>query len=272
MHGTDKLRDGAQGRGPRLGEGLLNISDKLRSRACAGLKGAGFAALMLAGGAAMAQDRPIALTDARILTMAGDTIEDGTLLFEDGRIVAVGADVAIPADAERRSMEGRVIMPGIVDTHSHIGQVAGADSAGPIQPDVRAMDSINPLSPNIAKARAGGVTTANVMPGSGHLVSGQTFYLKLREGTTIEDVAFEWKDGAAIGGLKMANGTNSLRRGAASPARGPSRPRSCARPSSMRRPIVRASARSATLPRKRCAKSCRVNGWSISTPTARTTS
>lgn len=196
---------------PKGGEGLLNISHKARGQAFAGLRGVAFAALILAGGTAMAQDRPVALTDARILTMAGDTIENGTLLFEDGRIVAVGVDVAIPEDAERRSMQGRVIMPGIVDTHSHIGQVAGADRAGPIQPDVRAMDSINPLSPNIAKARAGGVTTANVMPGSGHLVSGQTFYLKLREGTTIEDVAFEWKDGAAIGGLKMANGTNSLR-------------------------------------------------------------
>ena len=189
----------------------MHISDKVRGGLSAGVKGVAFAALMLAGSTLSAQDRAIALTDAQILTMAGDTIEGGTLLIEDGRIVAVGADVAIPADAERRSMQGRVIMPGIVDTHSHIGQVAGADRSGPIQPEVRAMDSINPLSPNIAKARAGGVTTANVMPGSGHLVSGQTFYLKLREGTTIEDVAFEWKDGAAVGGLKMANGTNSLR-------------------------------------------------------------
>lgn len=172
---------------------------------------AALAAALLASGAASAQERPIALTDAQILTMAGETIEDGTLLIEGGKIVAVGADISIPPDAERRSMQGRVIMPGIVDTHSHIGQVAGADSSGPIQPEVRAMDSVNPLSPNIAKARAGGVTTANVMPGSGHLLSGQTFYMKLRDGKTIEDIAFEWRDGAALGGLKMANGTNSLR-------------------------------------------------------------
>ena len=65
-------------------------------------------------------------------------------------------NVAIPADAERIAAEGRVIMPGIVDTHSHIGQVAGADGSGPIQPEVRAMDSIDPLSSNIAKARAAG--------------------------------------------------------------------------------------------------------------------
>ena len=142
--------------------------------------------------------------------MAGEAVEDGTLVIKDGKILAVGANIAIPADAERRDAKGRVIMPGIVDTHSHIGQVAGADGSGPIQPDVRAMDSIDPMSSTIAKARAGGVTTANIMPGSGHLMSGQTFYMKLRKGRTIEDIAFQMKDGAALGGMKMANGTNPM--------------------------------------------------------------
>lgn len=168
------------------------------------------AAIAFVASPAVAQDRALALTGARILTMAGETIENGTLIIKGGKIVAVGSDVAIPAEAERRVLDGRVIMPGIVDTHSHIGQVAGADGSGPIQPEVRAMDSINPLSPNIAKARAGGVTTANIMPGSGHLMSGQTFYMKLRRGRTIEDIAYEMNDGAALGGMKMANGTNPM--------------------------------------------------------------
>ena len=174
------------------------------------LTGVAVAAIALAGSAAAAQDRAIAFTGARILTMSGETIENGTMVIKGGTIVAVGSDVAIPADAETRAMDGRVIMPGIVDTHSHIGQVAGADGSGPIQPEVRAMDSIDPLAPSIAKARAGGVTTANIMPGSGHLMSGQTFYMKLRQGRTIEDVAFQMKDGAALGGMKMANGTNPM--------------------------------------------------------------
>lgn len=161
---------------------------------------------------AAAQDRAIAFTGARILTMAGDAIENGTLVIQNGKILAVGADVAVPADATRVAAEGRVIMPGIVDTHSHIGQVAGADGSGPIQPEVRAMDSIDPLSSTIAKARAGGVTTANIMPGSGHLMSGQTFYMKLRSGRTIEDIAFQMTDGRALGGMKMANGTNPMGR------------------------------------------------------------
>lgn len=176
------------------------------------LAGAALAAVAAGASPAAAQDRAIAFTGARILTMAGEPIENGTLVIKGGKILAVGADVAIPADAERRDAAGRVIMPGIVDTHSHIGQVAGADGSGPIQPDVRAMDSIDPMSTTIDKARAGGVTTANIMPGSGHLMSGQTFYMKLRKGRTIEDIAFQMKDGAALGGMKMANGTNPMGR------------------------------------------------------------
>lgn len=176
------------------------------------LAGVALAAVAAGASPAAAQDRAIAFTGARILTMAGEPIENGTLVIKDGTIIAVGANVAIPADAERRDAAGRVIMPGIVDTHSHIGQVAGADGSGPIQPDVRAMDSIDPMSTSIDKARAGGVTTANIMPGSGHLMSGQTFYMKLRKRRTIEDIAFQMKDGAALGGMKMANGTNPMGR------------------------------------------------------------
>lgn len=181
---------------------------KSRASRQAGLAAGAVAGLALAAAPVTAQERPIAFTGAKILTMAGEPIENGTLVIKDGRILAVGSNVAIPADAERRTLDGRVIMPGIVDTHSHIGQVAGADGSGPIQPDVRAMDSIDPMSPNIAKARAGGVTTANIMPGSGHLMSGQTFYMKLRKGRTVSDFAFQMKNGAALGGMKMANGTN----------------------------------------------------------------
>jgi imidazolonepropionase-like amidohydrolase len=160
---------------------------------------------------ALAQDRPIAFTGATVLPIAGTPIENGTLLIRNGRIVAIGAGVGIPADAERRDLSGRVIMPGLVDTHSHIGQVAGADRSGPIQPDVRALDSINVRHAGIAKARAGGITTANIMPGSGHLLGGQTLYVKLRRGHAVEDLAIRLADGGLAGGIKMANGTNPIR-------------------------------------------------------------
>ncbi|PLK24676.1 amidohydrolase [Porphyrobacter sp. TH134] len=185
---------------------------KLRQGLIAGVGAAAVAAAVFMSAPATAQSRAVAFTGARILTMTGETIENGTLVIRDGKILAVGSNVAIPADAERRAVDGRVIMPGIVDAHSHIGQVAGADGSGPIQPEVRALDSIDPLSSSIGKARAGGVTTANIMPGSGHLMSGQTFYMKLRKARTVEGVAFQMKDGAALGGMKMANGTNPMGR------------------------------------------------------------
>ncbi len=170
----------------------------------------------------MAQETPIAFTGATVHTMSGisgtGTIEDATMVIHHGEIVAVGATVDIPDGAEVRDASGMVIMPGIVDTHSHIGQVSGADSSAAIQPDVRALDSINVRDSSIARARSGGVTTANIMPGSGWLMSGQTFYMHLSEGNSIEDYAWMDEDGNIMGGMKMANGTNPLRESPAFPS------------------------------------------------------
>ncbi|MDT8408079.1 MAG: amidohydrolase family protein [Wenzhouxiangellaceae bacterium] len=155
-----------------------------------------------------------AFVGARVIPIDGQEIADGVLVVEDGRIRAVGAraDVRIPRAAAIVELEpGTVIMPGIVDTHSHVGEVAGADRSGPIQPEARVLDSFNVRSSGIKRALAGGITSVNVMPGSGHLVSGQTLYLKLREGSAVTDLAYRFDDGAPAGGLKMANGTNSRR-------------------------------------------------------------
>ncbi|PIQ60033.1 MAG: amidohydrolase [Bacteroidetes bacterium CG12_big_fil_rev_8_21_14_0_65_60_17] len=151
-----------------------------------------------------------AFTGAHIIPIDGPEIENGTLVIENGRIRAVGVadDVRIPRNAELHDMAGRVIMPGLVDTHSHIGEVEGADRSGPIQPDVRVMDSINPRDAGIQKAQTGGVTTANIMSGSGHLLSGQTIYVKLRDVDVIDDLMIRDAAGNWMGGIKMANGTN----------------------------------------------------------------
>src|SRR5687768_9074671 len=158
----------------------------------------------------LAQDLPHAFVGARLEPVDAPVIERGTLLVRGGRIVALGpvADVKVPDDAVRVDAAGRTIVPGLVCSHSHIGSVAGADASGPIQPEVRALDGINPLDPGIQKAQAGGITAVNVMPGSGHLLSGQTVYLKLRDGRTIDDLAIKNADGSVAGGIKMANGTN----------------------------------------------------------------
>ncbi|HEU4419112.1 MAG TPA: amidohydrolase, partial [Planctomycetota bacterium] len=108
-----------------------------------------------------AQDAPHAFVGARIVPIDAAVIDRGTLLVRAGRIVAVGptAEVRVPDDAVTVDAAGRTIMPGLVCSHSHIGSVAGADASGPIQPEVRALDSINPLDPGIQKAQAGGITT-----------------------------------------------------------------------------------------------------------------
>jgi imidazolonepropionase-like amidohydrolase len=162
------------------------------------------------------QDKPQAFVGARIIPIVGQPIENGVLIIEKGKITAVGARnaVRIPGDATTIDVTGKTIMPGLVDTHSHIGQVAGADGSAPIQPEVRVLDSVNVRDSGIRRALAGGITTVNVMPGSGHLNSGQTLYLKLRGNpNTIDDLLIFDAAGKFMGGMKFANGTNPLRTG-----------------------------------------------------------
>lgn len=160
-----------------------------------------------------AQEKTTAVTGAKIITVTGETFENGVLLFKDGIITSVGnkADVSIPADALVVDAAGKVIMPGLVDTHSHVGGVSGGDRSSSTHPDVRTLDGIDPMSDSFWRARAGGITTLNIMSGSGHLMSGQTVYVKSRIAKTMEEILF-CKDplNEICGGLKMANGTNSI--------------------------------------------------------------
>ncbi|MFN3561267.1 MAG: amidohydrolase family protein [Chloroherpetonaceae bacterium] len=162
----------------------------------------------------LAQSKPIAFTGATIYPIASPPIENGTLVIQNGKILAVGASVAIPSDATRIDASGKIITAGFVDTHSHIGGGDGGDASAPIHPSVRILDAIDVRNDTFKKALAGGITTVNVMPGSGHLLSGQTVYLKLRNANTISQMLFcndETKE--ICGGIKMANGTNPMRGG-----------------------------------------------------------
>ncbi len=154
----------------------------------------------------------------RIHTASGPTIDKGVLVVEGGKIKAVGAEgsVDVPAGAEVIDLAGATIIPGLVDTHSHIGIYSrpsvpahedGNEGSGAVQPALRALDAINPDDPGIRMAVAGGITTANIMPGSGNAIGGQTLYVKLRGGT-VEAMRIQ---GTVLGGLKMANGENPKR-------------------------------------------------------------
>lgn len=154
-----------------------------------------------------------AFVGARVIPIAGPEIADGVVVVEGGRLAAVGARaaVAVPPEAEVHDLAGKVILPGLVDTHTHVGDVEGGDDSAPLHPEARALDSIDVRDPGLQRAQAGGITTVNVMPGSGHLMSGQTIYLKLRDGDTIDELAIPDAEGRPMGGMKMANGTNSRR-------------------------------------------------------------
>lgn len=188
---------------PILVTGLLLIDGSARTQPAAKSKGSVF-------------------KNATLYTGIGDKpIERGVFVVQDGKILFAGADDGswAPDRFEVRDMKGAVIIPGLVDTHSHIGVWArphvpanadGNEMSGPVQSGVRAIDALQPDDPGIRMAVAGGITTANVMPGSGNVIGGQTIYVKLR-GRTVEEmrVTGQLPDGGVIlGGLKMANGEN----------------------------------------------------------------
>ncbi len=163
---------------------------------------------------AFGQQQPVSFTNARIIPISGPEIARGTVVVHNGKITAVGANVQPPSGAQVIDANGKTIMPGLVDTHSHIGGGSGGDASSPIQPDVRILDGINARSASIQRAQSGGITTVNVMPGSGQLDSGQTLYLKLRDNAVkIDDLLIYDKSGNYMGGIKFANGTNSIRAG-----------------------------------------------------------
>jgi len=162
----------------------------------------------------------LAIRGGKIYPISGPPIEHGVLVVANGKIVAVGEEgkIKIPRGATVEDATGKIVMPGIVDSHSHIGIIANPmaedsgdanESSGPIEPGLRAMDAIDPADPNIRMANAGGITTANIMPGSGNVMGGQTAYVKLR-GNTIEQMLIP----GTIGGMKMANGENPKHYGA----------------------------------------------------------
>jgi imidazolonepropionase-like amidohydrolase len=173
-----------------------------------------FFLLLCAGGPiGRAQERLHLLLGATIYPIEGAPIQRGMILFQHGKILNLGPEGSfpIPSDALTVDMAGKVILPGLVDTHSHVGGGSGGDRSSPLHPDVRILDAIDVRNDTFKKVIAGGITTVNVMPGSGHLMSGQTAYLKMRPARTIDGMLFcSDPTNGICGGMKMANGTNSI--------------------------------------------------------------
>jgi len=159
---------------------------------------------------------PVVIRNATIMTATGQEIQGGSILFRDGRIVAVGPTVEAPADAVVVDGTGKWVTPGVIDTHSHIGVYAapgtqaesdGNEATNPVTAEVWAEHSFWPHDPQIPLAIAGGVTTIQALPGSANLIGGRSAVMKLVPGRTVQEMKFP----GARYGLKMACGENPKR-------------------------------------------------------------
>lgn len=147
------------------------------------------AVLVVAGGSLSAQSRAVAIRGGTVLPVSGPAIQNGTVLFKDGKIVAVGATVAIPRGAVIVEARGKYVIPGVVDAASHIGIEASDlnEASDPVTPGLRAIESYNPfgtfgsgkLGPlRNAEALSGGVTTMYIAPADASLLGGQGAVVK----------------------------------------------------------------------------------------------
>ena len=148
----------------------------------------------------------IAITGGLVYPVSAEPIPGGTVLVRNGKIEAVGVEVAVPAGAEVVDATGMSVIPGLIETHSHTGfKVLNLPATGsnnnelsvPINAHARAIDGLDSSDPAFALAVAGGITTQNITPGSRSPNSGQAVLLKMRGGT-VEDMFL------ASAGMKFA--------------------------------------------------------------------
>jgi len=129
----------------------------------------------------------LAVKNAKIYPITSVPIDGGNLLIDNGKIVAVGKDVQIPAGAEVIDAAGKFVFPGFVDAHAHVGLWGewygqsgqdGNEGSAAVTAEVRAIDAIYPDHTSFLDALAGGVTTAQTTPGSGNPIGGEMLVIK----------------------------------------------------------------------------------------------
>lgn len=134
----------------------------------------------------------------KIYTATGEVIENGIIVIENGKILRVGNNLAIPDSIE--VINAGIVMPGMIDIHSHLGVYGvpsveqnedGNEMSNPVTPEVRALDSFNFDDPALAKALAGGVTTIVSRPGSGNVIGGTSIAVKLKRAPAREMILKE---------------------------------------------------------------------------------
>ncbi len=159
---------------------------------------------------------PVLIRHTTLLTGSGERLDDADLLMSDGKIVALGKNLDAPANATVIDGTGKWLTPGIIDVHSHLGVYAspgvgaaedGNELTNPVTPNVWAEHSIWPQDPGFAAALAGGVTSLQILPGSGNLIGGRGVTVKNLPSVSYQNMKFP----GAPWGLKMACGENPKR-------------------------------------------------------------
>jgi len=152
---------------------------------------------------------------ATVLTGTGEKLENADVLMVDGKISAVGQGI----DAGSATIvdgSGKWVTPGIIDVHSHLGAYPspsveshqdGNEMTNPVTAEVWVEHSVWPQDPGFETARAGGITTLQILPGSGNLIGGRGVTLKNISSPTMQGMKFP----EAPYGLKMACGENPKR-------------------------------------------------------------
>jgi len=158
----------------------------------------------------------IFIDNATILLGNGERLEDAGLLLKDGVIAGIGKRLDAPRGATVIDAKGKYVTPGIIDTHSHLGvypspgvnsHADGNEMVNPNTAGVWAEHAVWPQDPGFAKALAGGVTSMQILPGSGNVVGGRAVTVKNVPAVTYQQMKFP----DAPHGLKMACGENPKR-------------------------------------------------------------
>jgi imidazolonepropionase-like amidohydrolase len=137
-------------------------------------------------------EKPLLLKNGNIITVSGDNIAGGDILIQGGKIAKVGKNLAAPSDAEVIDLKGQWVMPGIIDSHSHIAIEGDVNEMGDlITSEVDCRDVLNPEDINIFYALTGGVTSIHTMHGSGNPIGGRGIVLKMRWGKSAEELIFQ---------------------------------------------------------------------------------
>ncbi|MBM3761049.1 MAG: amidohydrolase [Acidobacteria bacterium] len=156
----------------------------------------------------LAADPPLVVQNANILTVTKGTVK-GSMVVENGKIKEVGEKVLVPPDAKIVDASGQYVLPGIIDSHSHIAADSINEGSISVSSMVRIEDVLNPEDAAIYRAIAGGTTIANVLHGSANAIGGQNSLIKLRWGKKADEMIWDKSQPS----IKFALGENPKRQG-----------------------------------------------------------